>query len=69
MDKKPTGRPRTTRNPENIKHVRITLTRNSRRWVQKNAAALPLSKTAVYNILSKDLNFTRTKFSWYRPQN
>ena len=51
LKKKPTGRPRSARTPQNIEAVRISVLRSPRRSVRKLAAAVRLSRECVRRIL------------------
>lgn len=57
MKKKPTGRPRSARTPENIGRVRAAVENSPRRPARKQAAALNMSDRSVRRILRFDLNF------------
>jgi len=57
LNRKPPGRPRTARTPENIKDVRASILQSPRRSARKHAVALGMSNTSVI----KTLNFIHTK--------
>ena len=57
LKKKPTGRPRSARTPQNIEAVRVSVSRSPRRSVRKLAAAVKLSRECVRRILHIDLKF------------
>jgi len=57
LKKKPTGRQRSARTPQNIEAVRVSVLRNPRRSVRKLAAAVRLSRECVRRILHVDLKF------------
>ena len=51
LKKKPTGRPRSARTPQNIEAVRVSVLRSSRRSVRKLVAAVRLSRECARRIL------------------
>lgn len=55
LKRKPTGRPRSARTPQNIEAVRVLVLRSPRRSVRKQAAAVRLSRESVRRILHFDL--------------
>jgi len=57
LKKKPTGRPRSARTPQNIEAVSVSVLRSPRRSVLKLAAAIRLSRECVRRILHVDLTF------------
>lgn len=57
LKKKPPGRPRTVRTPENVERIRQVVQRSPRRSVVKQAAALQLSERSVRRMLHLDLKF------------
>ena len=57
LKKKPKGRPRSARTPQNIEAVRVSVSRSPRRSVRKLAAAVKLSRECVRRILHIDLKF------------
>jgi len=57
LKKKPIGRPRSARTPQNIEAVRVSVLRSPRRSVRKIAAAVRLSRECVRRILYVDLKF------------
>jgi hypothetical protein len=58
LKKKPTGRPRRARTPQNIEAARfVSVLRSPRRSVRKLAAAVRLSRECVRRILHVDLKF------------
>jgi len=57
LNRKPPGRPRTARTPENIKVLRASILQSSRRSALKYAVALGMSNTSVRRILHQDLKF------------
>lgn len=56
-NKKPPGKPRTVRTPENIERVRNAIDRSPRRSVNKHAAVLHLSDRSVRRMLHSDLSY------------
>ena len=57
LKRKPFGRPRSVRTPENIQIVRESVMRSPRRSAHKHSAALSLSLRSVRRILHLDLKF------------
>jgi len=57
LKKKPTGRPRSARTPQNVEAVHISVLRSPRRSALKLAAAVRLSGECVRQILRVDLKF------------
>ena len=57
LKKKPTGRPRSARTPQNIEAVCVSVLRSPRRSVHKLAAAVRLSQECVRRIFHVDLKF------------
>ena len=57
LKKKPTGRTRSARTPQNIEGVLVSILRSPRRSVRKLAAAVRLSRKCVRRILHVDLKF------------
>ena len=57
LKKKPTGRPKSARNPQNIDVVRESVLRILRRLVRNQAAAVEMSRESVRRILTLDLKF------------
>jgi len=57
LNRKPPGRPRSARTPENIKVVRASILQSPRRSARKHAVALGMSDTSVRRILHQDLKF------------
>ena len=57
LKRKPTGRPRSARTPENVERVRQAVLSSPRRPVVRQAAALRMSDRTVRRILRYDLHF------------
>lgn len=57
LKKKPTGRPRSARTPQNIDVVRESVLRSPRRSIRKQSAAVGMSRESVRRILRLDLKF------------
>ena len=57
LKKKPTGRPRSSRNPQNIDVERESVLQNPRRSIRKQAAAVEMSLESVRKILTLYLKF------------
>jgi len=57
LKKKPTGRPRSARTPQNIDVVHEVVLRSPRRSIRKQAAAVEISRESVRRILHLDLKF------------
>ena len=57
LKRKPSGRPRSVRTPENIQIARESVLRSPRRSAHKHSAALSLSLRNVRRILHLDLKF------------
>jgi hypothetical protein len=55
LKRKPTGRPRTARTPENVETVRASIEQSPSRPARKHAAALGLSDRSLRRILHTDL--------------
>lgn len=57
INKKPPGKERTVRTPDNVARVRRAVNENPRRSVRKHAQMLNMSSSSVYRILTKDMKF------------
>ena len=57
LKRKPPGRPRSLRTPENIQIVKESVLRSPKRSARKHSAALSLSVRSVRRILNSDLRF------------
>ena len=55
LRRKPSGRPRNVRTPENVQRVRASIEQSPRRSARKHAAALGISVRTVRRILHADL--------------
>ena len=55
LPRKPSGRPRSVRTPENLQRVRASIEQYPRRFARKHAAALGISDRTVRRILHADL--------------
>jgi transposase len=60
VDKKPSGRPRTVRTPENVRRVSRAFQRSPHRSAHRHSVALHLSPRTVGRILHEDLKFHPT---------
>jgi transposase len=57
LKRKPPGKERSIRTPENIETVRAALEQSPQRSVRRHAASLNISDRSLRRILHKDLNF------------
>jgi transposase len=57
VDRKPQGRPRTIRTPENVERVRVALQRSLRRSARQHSVVLDMSDRSVRRMLHEDLHF------------
>ena len=55
LPRKPSGRPRNVRTPENVQRVRASIEQSPRRSARKHTAALGISDRNVRRILQADL--------------
>jgi hypothetical protein len=60
MKRRPPGRPRTVRTPENVNRVRPAVLQSPRRSARRQSVALQLPNT-VRRVLHKDLSFNPYK--------
>lgn len=57
VNKKPSGRPRTVRTPENVRRVSHAIQRSPQRSARRHSVALRLSPRTVRRILHEELKF------------